>query len=77
MLESRNIVAILLGGNLKETHNKRFWQRSVSLLLLRSWVVEKPVQGTFGVCYANIIIVIGNGKFLLTTLKVLKTAAGY
>ena len=24
MLESRNIVAILLGGNLKEAHNKRF-----------------------------------------------------
>jgi hypothetical protein len=24
VLESRNIVAILLGGNLKEAHNKRF-----------------------------------------------------
>jgi len=24
VLESRNIVAVLLGGNLKEAHNKRF-----------------------------------------------------
>jgi len=51
------------------------------LLLLCSWVVDKPIYGSCGVRYAvgyaNIIIVTGNGKFLWTALKMLKAAAAY
>lgn len=75
MLESRNIVAILLGGNLKEAHNK-------SLLAERCLITTAAVRlGGCGFCYAvsyaNIIMVIGNGKFLWIALKILETAAAY
>jgi hypothetical protein len=50
-------------------------------VLLCSWVVNKPIYGTCGFCYAvgysNIIIVTGNGKFFWTALKMLKAAAAY
>jgi hypothetical protein len=36
MLESRNIVGILLRGNLKEAHNKRF--------LAERWLITAAVQ---------------------------------
>jgi len=51
------------------------------LLLLCSWVVDRPIYGTCGVRYAvgyaNIIIVTGSVKFLWTELKMLKAAAAY
>jgi hypothetical protein len=45
VLESRNIVAILFGGNLMKPTIKVCWQRDFSLLLLLlcSWVVDKPI----------------------------------
>jgi hypothetical protein len=76
-----NKLKLKLGGNLKEAPITDCWQRGVSLLLLCSWVVDKPIYGTCGflyaVSYANIIIMTGNGKFLWTTLKMLKTTAAY